>query len=478
LIDVQGGIRIIKESLTATDGAYDTVGEQINYLFTVTNTGSTTLTNITINDANADLGSINPSNITILLPGESVSATAIHTITQSDLDSGNVMNTATVSAEDPFGNTLIDISDDPNDPTDNDSDGDGDPDDVTITDMNQDPSIALTKAADLAPDGLWDMVGEAITYTLEVTNTGNVTLININITDANADPGSIIPANIATLLPGETITLVAAHTMTQQDLDFGSVTNTAMVTAEDPSGGIVTDLSDDPNNPDNIDTNGDGDPDDPTVTAIPQFGTVSITKVVDELTYTEVGEILTYTIDVTNTGNVRLLNLVISDPNALLIGVNTIPVLDPGATFTVMAEHIITDDDIINGFVSNSAFVSALIPNSTITISEDSDDPTADNDGDPDDPTISYWDADGDGIPNIFDLDDDNDGITDIEEQNGDPFLDTDGDGIIDLMEMELLMDLMAMMVFRIKYKMIQIMETLIMIHRIRMEMVWTISRI
>ena len=41
-------------------------------------------------------------------------------------------------------------------------------------------------------------------------------------------------------------------------------------------------------------------------------------------------------------------------------------------------------------------------------------------------------DTDGDGIPNIDDIDDDNDGITDVEEQNGDPTLDTDGDGIID----------------------------------------------
>ncbi len=41
-------------------------------------------------------------------------------------------------------------------------------------------------------------------------------------------------------------------------------------------------------------------------------------------------------------------------------------------------------------------------------------------------------DNDGDGIPDNIDLDDDNDGITDVEEQNGDPTLDTDGDGIID----------------------------------------------
>ncbi|WP_299443437.1 PKD-like domain-containing protein [uncultured Aquimarina sp.] len=440
---VQGGISIIKESLSADDGAYDTVGEQIKYSLTITNTGNTTLTNIVITDNNADAGSISPSNITILLPGETISVTAAHTITQLDLDTGIVSNTATVEGTDPFGNILDDISDDPNDPTNNDSNGDGDPDDITNTDMIQNPSIGLTKAADDAPDGLWDTVGEIITYTLQVTNTGNVTLSNITISDSNADAGSIVPSNIATLLPGETITVIAAHTITQQDLDTGSVTNTASVTAEDTNGGIVTDDSDDPNNPTDDDTNGDGEPDDVTVTSTPQLATVSILKTVDTTTYTEVGDILNYAITVTNTGNVTLLNINVTDPNAVLTSPSSIASLAPGETFSVTAEHVITEDDMIDGFVSNTAFVSASIPNSTKVIIEDSDDPDdptdsdSDNDGDPDDPTVSYLDTDGDGIPNIIDLDDDNDGITDVEEQNGDPLLDTDGDGIIDSLDLD-----------------------------------------
>ncbi|MDH7447836.1 DUF7507 domain-containing protein [Aquimarina sp. 2201CG14-23] len=440
---VQSGISILKESLSATDGFYDTVGEQINYSLTITNTGTTTLTNIVITDANADTGSINPSSITILLPGETILATAAHTITQLDLDAGIVMNTANVEADDPFGNIVSDISDDPNNPTDADSNGDGDPDDITNTDLIQNPSIQLTKAADNAPDGLWDTVGEIITYSLQVTNTGNVTLSNIAISDSNADTGSIIPANIATLLPGETIAISAAHTITQQDLDTGSVTNIASVTAEGTNGGIVTDDSDDPNNPTDNDSNGDGEPDDPTITSTPQLGTLSVLKTVDTITYTEVGDVLNYTITVTNTGNVTLLNVNVVDPNAVLNNPSSIATLAPGETFIVTATHVITENDMINGLVSNTAFANASIPNSSRTITEDSDDPDdptdndPDNDDDPDDPTISYLDTDGDGIPNIIDLDDDNDGITDIEEQNGDPLLDTDGDGIIDSLDLD-----------------------------------------
>ncbi|MBW1297895.1 DUF7507 domain-containing protein, partial [Aquimarina litoralis] len=440
---VQSGITISKESLPAVDGTYDSVGEQINYSIVITNTGNTTLTNINITDNNADAGSITPQNITILLPGETITASAIHTITQADLDNGTVSNTAIVEAVGPSGNLVIDISDDPNNPMNIDTDGDGDPDDITNTDLNQTPSLSLTKAADNAPDGLWDTVGEVITYTLQVTNAGNVTLNNINISDTNADVGSIIPDNIATLLPGETVTVIAAHTITQQDLDTGSVTNIATATAEDTNGGIITDDSDDPNNPTDNDTNGDGDPDDPTVTSTPQLGTIDILKTVDSDTYTEIGDILNYTITITNTGNVTLLNVNVIDPNAVLNDPTSVPTLSPGETFIVTATHIIAEQDMINGFVENIAFANASIPNSTITIIEDSDDPNdssdidVDNDGDPDDPTISYLDTDGDGLPNIFDLDDDNDGITDIEEQNGDPFLDTDNDGIIDSLDLD-----------------------------------------
>ena len=46
-------------------------------------------------------------------------------------------------------------------------------------------------------------------------------------------------------------------------------------------------------------------------------------------------------------------------------------------------------------------------------------------------------DSDGDDVPDAIDMDDDNDGITDIEEQNGDPALDTDNDGLVDRVDID-----------------------------------------
>ena len=99
---------ITKEVIVAIDGSYDTVGEVISYTIIITNTGNTTLSSISVTDANADVGSIMPSSITLLLPSESVTVTAEHTLTQMDVDSGVVSNTAIVTGEDPNGNTITD----------------------------------------------------------------------------------------------------------------------------------------------------------------------------------------------------------------------------------------------------------------------------------------------------------------------------------------------------------------------------------
>ncbi|GAA4232068.1 hypothetical protein GCM10022291_05930 [Postechiella marina] len=392
-----GRLEITKEALAATDGSYDTVGEVIVYTLVVENTGNVTLTNLVITDDNADAGSISPSNITILSPGDTITVFATHTLTQEDIDAGSVTNSAVVNANAPNGDSVSDVSDDPNNPTDNDTNGNGNGDDDTITAINQSPSISLTKATDLAPDGLWDSLGEVITYTIVVTNTGNVTLTNINITDANADLGSVMPSVIASLNLGESVTVTANHTIIQDDLDAGFVENTAVVTTQDPNGDLVSDDSDDPNNPTDSDTNGDGDPDDVTVTSLQQTTALDIIKTVDSSTYENIGDVLTYTITVTNSGSVTLLNVIVTDPLATITGPASISILSPGESFVTIAEYIITAEDIDTMRVENTAYATGTVINTSITLYEDSDDSTndtnidIDNDGDFEDPTVSIF---------------------------------------------------------------------------------------
>src|SRR5690606_1214984 len=112
-------------------------------------------------------------------------------------------------------------------------------------------------------------VGETITYSFIVYNTGSVSLYNITIDDP------LVPVQggpIAMLAPGESdsTTFTAVYVITQADLDAGEVINQATVFAEDINGDTIEDLSDDPIDLTNIDINGNGNPDDPTVVVLPQ----------------------------------------------------------------------------------------------------------------------------------------------------------------------------------------------------------------
>jgi hypothetical protein len=80
-----------------------------------------------------------------------------------------------------------------------------------------------------------------------LTNTGNVTIGNVAIADANAD--SITPSTVASIAPGEVVNIIATHTITQADLNNGFVHNTASATGTDPKGDPVTDDSSDPTDP-------------------------------------------------------------------------------------------------------------------------------------------------------------------------------------------------------------------------------------
>ncbi|MCX2719337.1 DUF7507 domain-containing protein [Lentiprolixibacter aurantiacus] len=376
-------------------------GETISYIFTVTNTGNITLSNITVTDP---LVTVTGGPIASLEPGESDSTTftAVYTITAEDIQNGSFTNSATVFADVPDGETISSLSDDPDNPTDRDIDGDGNPDDPTVTDFGDPPlgfaGITLLKIDtfnDENGDGIFQ-AGETISYTFVVTNTGTITLSNIEVTDplVNVSGGPI-----ATLEPRESdsTTFTASYTLTQQDIENGSFSNSAFVMADVPDGDPISSLSDDPDNPTDEDSDGDGNPDDPTVTSIEQVASVSLLKAADSPTFSEAGETVTYTLTVINTGNLILQNLVVSDPNAIITSGSPVSALNPGETATVTAEHQITAADVSTGVFINTATVDGDSAAGAVT--DDSDDPNnptdfdANDDGEPDDPTVINLDT-------------------------------------------------------------------------------------
>src|SRR5207253_2903721 len=95
-----------------------------------------------------------PAVPTSLAPGATITCTASYTATQADLDAGSVTNIA--SAHGSFNGTPV------NSPTDS----------ATVT-ATQTKSLSLTKTASPTT---YSTVGQSITYTYVLKNTGNVTL--------------------------------------------------------------------------------------------------------------------------------------------------------------------------------------------------------------------------------------------------------------------------------------------------------------
>jgi len=117
---------------------------------------------------------------------------------------------------------------------------------INDNDEPQNPSIALIKtiaSSDENGDGLTE-VGEKVIYNFAITNTGNVALSNITISDLL--PGIVVTGGPISLLPGATDTtaFVGTYVISANDLLVGSVTNQATVYGTSPDGVIVEDLSD------------------------------------------------------------------------------------------------------------------------------------------------------------------------------------------------------------------------------------------
>src|SRR5690606_10744516 len=143
-------------------------------------TGNVTVGNIMLTDDNAVIPA-GEENIGTLAPGASKTVEVSHAITHADLDNGGVDNQASVSGTDPVGDPVNSSSDDPSTP---------DSDDPTRAELTQSLAITITKRT---RPGEFVQVGDVIVYDLVVTNTGNVTLTNIEISDENADAGSLPP---------------------------------------------------------------------------------------------------------------------------------------------------------------------------------------------------------------------------------------------------------------------------------------------
>ncbi len=187
-------------------------------------------------------------------------------------------------------------------------------------------------------------VGDTITWTITVTNTGNVELTNITVKDQLSNATGAV-----TIVAGTEYTVNDDGTVTISSLDMNADVKIT-VTYEVLPGDAGNTIS----NKATVKVDGDDGPsgeDDSEVTvAMPGL---SITKEVDK-TSANVGDILTYTITVTNTGEVTLENISVTDT---MLGVKeTIDSLVAGSewknTYTYTVKYSDAGKTIVNTAVA------------------------------------------------------------------------------------------------------------------------------
>ncbi|PWJ47224.1 DUF7507 domain-containing protein, partial [Faecalicatena contorta] len=332
------------------DGTYK-AGDVAHYTITVTNTGNVTLENIPVNEtlpgAIFDTTGADTASIEKLAPQESASLAASYTVTQADVDKGEVINNvATAKApgtEEPT----------PSEPT-------------PITPEKKKPEVTVTKkitegTAGTGLNGTYK-AGEVAHYTITVTNTGNVTLedipVNETLPGATFDTTGTDTASIAKLEPQESAVLEASYKVTQADVDKGEVINN-IATATAPGTEEPTPSNPTPTYP---------EPKNPGVTVKKEI-TQGTGGTGEDGTY-KAGEVAHYTITVTNNGNVTLENIPVEEtlPGATFDTTGTatesIAKLEPQESVSLAASYTVTQADVNKGEVINN-IATATVPGTT-----------------------------------------------------------------------------------------------------------------
>ena len=181
---------------THEDGTY-ALGDTVDFTLTATNVYGEARTMTFVEQEGVEI--IGQTVFENVEPGATVSTTARYTVTEADILAGGFTNTATVS----FGGGKA-------------FDG---KDDVVVEKVEN--ALKVTKTIASAPaDGVSFNEGETVSFEVTVTNTGNQTLKDVQVTDKLA--GAFLAQGeselIESLAPGTSVTLHYGYTITANDL--------------------------------------------------------------------------------------------------------------------------------------------------------------------------------------------------------------------------------------------------------------------
>ncbi len=303
-------VQIVKDTngddANSTPGPYLAVGSTATFTYTVTNAGATDLQNVVVTDDNGTPGDTSDDLSPTFVSGDTNSNSILETTetwtyaTTHVVTAGQYTNIGSVAAEDSLANPVS-----ATDPSNHFG---------VSTSMNV---VKSTNGDDAnTATGPVVAVGSTVTFTYVVTNTGNVPLGSVVVTDDNGTAGDTSDDFTATLQSGdtdsdglldltETWTFEAIATATAgQYTNIGDATGNPVDDAGTDLAGIADASDNDPSN---------------------YFGATGGVNVVKSTNGNDantapgpslgVGTTATFTYVVTNTGNVPLDSVVVTDDN-------------------------------------------------------------------------------------------------------------------------------------------------------------------
>ncbi|MCY1715920.1 hypothetical protein OVA26_03040 [Microbacterium sp. SL62] len=370
----QPGIGLVKTASAPANGQGFVAGEKVTYTFRATNTGNTPLASVTVTDTAFTNGAGTTVQLDgaptapvgfdgTLTPGGSVDFTATYTVTATDAQAGGTLtNTATATATVPRSVNYA-----------------GAP--PTATSSSQAPvgkaQISLVKTASPVAGA---KAGDVVTYRFVATNTGNLTLTDVALTERSftngagdvlhldAAPTVETPAGWnGSLTPGQSVTWTAPYTVTTADVRAaGSIQNLAEVSGNPPR-----------RNPTDPVTPVTGQ-DVAIITPAAAVPSIALEKTVSLPANGEAfveGETASFSFRVTNTGDTMLTGVNVrekefTDANGRALTLTTGPTapsrfsgsLNPGESVTFTGTYLITAADLGAGPLTNIATATGTPP--------------------------------------------------------------------------------------------------------------------
>lgn len=320
--------------------------QTVTYTYRVENRGTVPLENVKVQEHRFTGSGTNPSAvcpIERLDPGAGVDCTSVYTVTQQDIDAGEILNAATATGMTSSGDSA-----------------ESEPSQARV-EASRTPRIALAKTS--APLTV-SSVGEPVRYEFTVHNTGNTTLRDIVLEDsAFTGHAPLEPLDCGhwdhTLAPGAEVTCSAGYTVAQGDIDQGGIANTADVTGHTPDG-----------------TQTVKDSASHTVTATRTAG-LSLVKQAEPATTEsfKAGQVVVYTYEVRNTGTTTVNAVTVVETQFTGSGTKPTPtcakdILEQGERTVCSTTYTLTPADITQGTVANTAHATGTSPVGPATSNE------------------------------------------------------------------------------------------------------------